>query len=172
MIRPLLRKKLRMLRAKLLYRLRLLLLLLVMMILGIISQRQERQAQSIKYITAPSSTLPPHQSVTLFLFATGFRLDFSITRYDALAARTVATTLSRHGAAAAATCHLLLNMSRDNIVCNRSALKYFKVETIFTELQSLRAAAVTLPPRATPIPTMSLAEVTRSADLLCNCLQV
>lgn len=63
-------------------------------------------------------------------------------------------------------------MSRDNIVCNRSILKYFKVETIFTELQSLRAAGATLPGHDAPIPTMSLAEVTRAADLMCNSQQV
>ncbi len=63
-------------------------------------------------------------------------------------------------------------MSRDNVVCNRSLLKYFKVEAMFTELQSLRAAGTTLSANATPIPTMSLAEVMRNADLLCNCTQV
>lgn len=79
--------------------------------------------------------------------------------------------MNRHGAAAAAVCHTLLVMSRDNIVCNRSILKYFKVETIFTELQSLRASGATLPGQDTPIPTMSLAEVTRAADLMCNSQQ-
>lgn len=100
-------------------------------------------------------------SLTLYLF-----------RYDALALRATASVLNRHGAAAAATCHTLLMMSRDTIVCNRSILKYFKAEAIFTELQALRSSGGTLPVNATPIPTMSLAEVTRAADVLCNCTQV
>jgi shikimate 5-dehydrogenase len=86
--------------------------------------------------------------------------------------RIVTLTLTRHGAAVAAVAHTLLVMSRDNVVCNRSLLKYFKVEAIFTEIQSMRASGTTLSACATPIPTMSLAEVMRNADLLCNCTQV
>lgn len=63
-------------------------------------------------------------------------------------------------------------MSRDNVVCNRSILKYFKAEAMFTELQALRSSGGTIPVNATPIPTMSLAEVTRAADLLSNCTHV
>ena len=65
----------------------------------------------------------------------------------------------------------LLLLSRDNIVCNRSLLKWVKAEAVFTEMQGLRAQAATLPPNATPIPTVSLAEVTRAADMLSNCPQ-
>jgi hypothetical protein len=95
-----------------------------------------------------------------------------LDRFDALSSRAVASVLTRHGVASAVTCHILLLISRDNIVCNRSMLKYFKAETLFTELQSLRAAGATLPGSTTAVPTMSLAELTRSADLLCNCTQV
>jgi hypothetical protein len=98
--------------------------------------------------------------------------DLFIPRYDSLSSRASASVLTRYGPAAAAACHTLLIMSRDNIVCNRSILKFFKVDSVFTELQSLRAAGATLPANATPMPTMSLAEVTRAAELLCNCAQV
>ena len=84
----------------------------------------------------------------------------NITRmYDALAHRAILTAVTRHGAAAGGMLLALMNLSRDNTVCNRSLMKWVKAEAVFTEMQALRAAAASLPPDAAAIPTMSLAEV-------------
>jgi hypothetical protein len=125
--------------------------------------------QCIKSITAHLSEFPHQFTAFQHLYT---HLKCFNRRYDALTSRSCAVTLTRHGPAASAFLYTLMVLSRDNTVCNRSLLKYFKAETVFAELQSLRTSGATLPSSCSLLLTMSLAEIARVGDLLSNCPQV